>query len=88
MPSSINPTEQTELQQIAKFSSIISRSGSNDNAEYEKMIQKYEADIRDHIRTEQQMKLYLETLQETIQGHDKHTQALKHKFAQQIDVSH
>ena len=51
------------------------------------MIQKYEADIREHIRTEQQMKLYLETLQETITNHEKETKALRSEFAQEINVS-
>ena len=30
--------------------------------EYEKMIQKLEADVRTHIRTEQQLKLHIEGL--------------------------
>ena len=42
-----------------------SGSGEKKSLEgYEKMIVKYEADIRNHIRNEQQMKLYVETLQE------------------------
>lgn len=31
----------------------------------EKLLQKYEAQIRDHIRVEQQLKIYVESLQET-----------------------
>lgn len=37
----------------------------------EKVLQKYEADIRDHIRTEQQLKLYSDSLQETLEESEK-----------------
>ena len=33
----------------------------------EKILQKYEADIRSHVRIEQQMKIYTDSLQETIE---------------------
>jgi DNA repair ATPase RecN len=33
-------------------------------ANLEKLMQKYEAEIRDHIRVEQQLKIYVENLQE------------------------
>ena len=43
------------------FGSILTRN-SNVFEDYEKIIQKYEADIRVHIWTEHQMKLYFESL--------------------------
>ena len=37
----------------------------------EKVLQKYEGDIRSHIRTEQQLKLYSDSLQETLEENEK-----------------
>ena len=38
--------------------------------EYDKMLQKLEAEIRNHIRTEQQLKLCIEGLQEKIEDYN------------------
>lgn len=40
--------------------------GSQNYDSLEKLLQKYEAEIRDHIRIEQQMKIYSDTLEENI----------------------
>lgn len=46
----------------------------------EKVLQKYEADIRNHIRIEQQLKIYTDSMQEMMDDKDKqHRTELKAK---------
>ena len=40
-------------------------------ANLEKLLQKYEAEIREHVRVEQQMKIYVENLQESFDEKEK-----------------
>ena len=47
-------------------SSILSKNSKVNTEGYEKMIQKLEGDIRNHIRSEQQLKLYCENLLEKL----------------------
>lgn len=52
--------------------SISSKSFSAETIkEYEEIIQKFEGDIRKHIRIEQQMKLHSESLQQKIEDNEK-----------------
>lgn len=39
--------------------------------EYEKMVQKLEGDVRNHIRIEQQLKLHIETIQNKLEDYEK-----------------
>ena len=49
------------------------RKAQNDdlNVEYEKVIQKLEADVRTHIRVQQQLKLHIETLSQKIEDYER-----------------
>ncbi len=49
-----------------------------DVIEYEKMIQKLERDVRDHIKIQQQLKLHIETLQNKIEESEKQRPSKKH----------
>lgn len=44
--------------------SVISMSPHERANEYEKLIQQLEGEVRSHIRTEQQLKLHIETMQQ------------------------
>ena len=53
------------------------------NASYnnlEKLLQKYEGEIREHIRIEQQLKIYSESLEEKIDGFQKKMENIKKKY--------
>ena len=52
---------------FSQASSIVSKNTKLNTEGYEKMIQKLEGDIRNHIRSEQQLKLYCENLLEKIE---------------------
>ena len=54
----------------------ISESGSefgkgDRGNEYEQMLQKYEAEVRNHIKIEQQLKLHIECVQDKLDDHEK-----------------
>lgn len=42
-----------------------------DVSEYEQMIQKLEADVRNHIRVEQQLKLHIESIQNKLEEYER-----------------
>jgi hypothetical protein len=54
----------------------------------EKVLQKYEADIRNHIRTEQQLKLYSDSIQETLEDNERIYLKELHSKDTQIKVAH
>lgn len=63
-------------------SSILSQNSKANNTQgYEKVIRKLEKDVRDHIRSEQQLKLYCESLAEKLEvtRHDYTEFRKKHK---------
>jgi hypothetical protein len=45
--------------------------------EYEQQLQQYEAEVRNHIKVEQQLKLHIEVLNERIEEFDKEKEELK-----------
>ena len=45
--------------------------------EYEQQLQQYEADVRNHIKVEQQLKLHIEVLNEKIEDVDKEKEQLR-----------
>ena len=47
------------------------------NSEYEKMIQKFEADIRNHIKIEQQMKLHSDSVIDKLEDKEKECDKLE-----------
>eukprot|EP00825_Cyclidium_porcatum_P036160 TRINITY_DN38044_c0_g1_i1.p1 TRINITY_DN38044_c0_g1~~TRINITY_DN38044_c0_g1_i1.p1 ORF type:complete len:260 (-),score=67.53 TRINITY_DN38044_c0_g1_i1:81-860(-) len=53
-----------------------SQNQSEEYFQLEKIVQKHESEIRTHIRLEQQLKLYAETLQQKIDDSDKSTNKL------------
>lgn len=59
---------------LSACSSVMS---SEPPIDYEEVIQKFEADIRKHIRIEQQMKLHSESLQQKIEDKDKEIDKIK-----------
>lgn len=71
--------ENEEIKEKKKL--IMSVSSSVLSAEppqdYEELIQKYEADIRKHIRIEQQMKLHSESLQQKLEDKEKEITAIQ-----------
>ena len=59
------------------------KSMSSDNYDgLEKMLQKYEAEIREHIRVEQQMKIYSESLEDRI--NELKTEVSSHKRSEEL----
>ena len=59
---------------------------SNENYEnLEKVLQKYEAEIREHIRIEQQLKIYSDGLEEKLSEKDAECQEKLDKMQKQID---
>ena len=46
-------------------------SGDEAPSEYESMLQKYEAEVRNHIKIEQQLKLHIECVQDKLEDHEK-----------------
>ena len=42
-------------------------SGEEAPSEYESMLQKYEAEVRNHIKIEQQLKLHIECVQDKLE---------------------
>lgn len=40
-------------------------------SEYESMLQKYEAEVRNHIKIEQQLKLHIECVQDKLEDQEK-----------------
>lgn len=44
---------------------------------YEKMLQKYEAEVRNHIKIEQQLKLHIECIQDKLDENEKGSKKLK-----------
>lgn len=61
----MSETEQNETV------SSISLSGKQVPEEYEKLIQKLEADVRGHIRVEQQLKLHIESVSQQLEDNIK-----------------
>lgn len=64
------------LKQMTKSSSILDESlekkvSDTNYQNLEKVLQKYEAEIREHIRIEQQLKIYTESLEEKIDSFKK-----------------
>ena len=49
--------------------------------EYEQQLQLYEAEVRNHIKVEQQLKLHIEVLQEKIDDMEKEKDSLNREFA-------
>ena len=46
-------------------------SGDEAPSEYEQMLQKYEAEVRNHIKIEQQLKLHIECVQDKLEDQEK-----------------
>lgn len=46
-------------------------SGDEAPSEYESMLQKYEAEVRNHIKIEQQLKLHIECVQDKLEDQEK-----------------
>lgn len=46
-------------------------SGDDAPGEYEQMLQKYEAEVRNHIKIEQQLKLHIECVQDKLEDQEK-----------------
>ena len=53
--------------------------------EYEKMVQKLEGDVRNHIRIEQQLKLHIETIQNKLEEYEKSKGHSSKKSVDQIE---
>lgn len=53
----------------ADSESVLSSSGAP--SEYEQMLQKYEAEVRNHIKIEQQLKLHIECVQDKLEDNEK-----------------
>jgi hypothetical protein len=51
--------------------------------EYEQQLQQYEAEVRNHIKTEQQLKLHIEVLNEKIEEFEKEKKDLKLKMVKE-----
>lgn len=71
---------------FSQASSILSKDSKPklNNEGYEKMIQKLESDIRNHIRAEQQLKLYCENLAEKLE-HKKSKSAETKKHFKRVE---
>ncbi|KAL4448697.1 hypothetical protein ABPG74_012786 [Tetrahymena malaccensis] len=67
-------TQKHELEQI------IEKKNSDECSDYESCLQKLEAEVRQHIRIEQQLKLYAETTQEKLEQVTKEKEDLDLKF--------
>lgn len=78
--SSISGTSQQNLQQQTPLSST-SKSIELPPKEYEQQLQLYEAEVRNHIKVEQQLKLHIEVLQEKIDDMEKEKDSLSREFA-------
>lgn len=55
----------------SKIDEKISSAGEENYTQLEKIVQKYEGEIRNHIRVEQQLKLYAESLQSKLEDAEK-----------------
>jgi DNA repair ATPase RecN len=55
----------------AKIDEKMSTAGDENYTQLEKIVQKYEGEIRNHIRVEQQLKLYAESLQSKLEDSEK-----------------
>ena len=51
--------------------------------EYEQQLQQYEAEVRNHIKVEQQLKLHIEVLQERIEELEKEREGFEEKLAKE-----
>jgi hypothetical protein len=54
----------------------------------EEAVQKSEAEIRKHIRIEQQLKIYLDTLEEKVDEMEKRLAVEEMKYGQLYEVGH
>ena len=52
--------------------------------EYEQQLQQYEAEVRNHIKVEQQLKLHIEVLNEKIEEFDKEKEEIRQQLAQEF----
>ena len=62
-----------------------SRESTEPPQDYEEVIQKFEGDIRKHIRIEQQMKLHSESLQQKIEDKDKEITKIQQQLVELKD---
>jgi DNA polymerase III delta prime subunit len=71
--------EKEEIKERKKLIMSVSSSvlSVDPPQDYEELIQKYEGDIRKHIRIEQQMKLHSESLQQKLEDKEKEITAIQ-----------
>lgn len=72
------------------FSNYNIRSESSDAEVYEELLRKYEADIRNHIKIEHQMKIYSDNLKIKIEDLEKSKAEYKKNFLaiQEVKLQH
>ncbi|EAS02747.2 hypothetical protein TTHERM_00348370 (macronuclear) [Tetrahymena thermophila SB210] len=76
----INQISSYLINQKHELEQIIEKKNSDECSDYESCLQKLEAEVRQHIRIEQQLKLYAETTQEKLEQVTKEKDDLELKF--------
>ena len=71
------PDSLTPFEVLNRIESAVAQILNSDK-EYEQMIQNLEADVRDHIRIEQQLKLHIESTQYKIEEDQHKTEGNEH----------
>lgn len=56
--------------------------------DYEAMLQKYEAEVRNHIKIEQQLKLHIECVQDKLDDSEKAREKMKHDLRKNDEDTH
>ena len=74
--------EERELEELKNKLRSSSSASFEPPKDYEEVIQKYEGDIRKHIRIEQQMKLHSDALQQKIEDKEKEFAKIETKILQ------
>lgn len=83
--SRLNKKEKLDVKNSLKESQSSSRFSTEPPQDYEEVIQKFEGDIRKHIRIEQQMKLHSESLQQKIEDKEKEIDKINKSIVQLKD---
>lgn len=79
------PTSQMDSLNNSPNSSVLKGDSHQTLKEYEAMIQKYEGDVRNHIRIEQQLKLHIESIQNKLEDIERSKSSYGKQFKEQID---
>lgn len=77
--------EKKKKEKNASLKSISANLGNSNYENLEKVLQKYEAEIREHIRIEQQLKIYSDGLEEKLNEREKERVRVERKLKDELE---